>query len=358
MIAYGRRLVRADAAAEHDRQHREHARRDGGDQAGDEGEGDGESHARLSVRGGRRGRDPACPVGLAGTRTLRLTSPRPWLPGVGRRSPAPARSACACPVACAASPQPASSCAAGGAGGRGVPSAPGGRPRARSRPRRSSRAPRAPPRAGGSPAACSPPRRRAARPRSPIGSSFAAAASLAAFSSCRCPREFASAPSSRFASGYSALALRSSTLRTARARRHVQRARICSGASGRALADRAQQDPHALDAVLLPRRRLRDERDEVVEARAVDGHPDAVGERHHPQPAVRVLGRAREEELLERRLARARGQLLEERDAVVEASLAAGDPRPEALLLLVEVARVDALPLALDHGEAAVRRPG
>ena len=182
-------------------------------------------------------------------------------------------------------------------------------------------------------------RRRRAWPRSPRAGARASSRALRAVA---------------FASGYSALALRSSTLRTARASRHVQRARICSGASGRAFADRAQQDPHALYAILLPRRRLRDERDEVVEARAVDGHTDAVRQRHHSQPAVRVLGRAREEELLERRLARARGQLLEERDAVVEASLAAGDPRPEALFFLVEVARVDPLPLALDDGEAAV----
>ena len=58
------------------------------------------------------------------------------------------------------------------------------------------------------------------------GISSAALTSFAAFSSCRCPREFASAPSSRFASGYSCDALRSSCLRTARESRHVQRARI------------------------------------------------------------------------------------------------------------------------------------
>ena len=58
-------------------------------------------------------------------------------------------------------------------------------------------------------------------------------------------------------------------------------------------------------------------------------HRDAVGERHHPQPPVRVLGRAGREELLERRLARAAvDQLLDERGALVEADLPAGDRRP------------------------------
>ena len=78
-----------------------------------------------------------------------------------------------------------------------------------------------------------------------------------------------------------------------------------------ALADRAQQDPDARRAVLLPRRRLRHERDEVVEVGALDGHRDAIGERDHAQPAVRVLGGARREELLERDLRRAAlGELL------------------------------------------------
>ena len=40
------------------------------------------------------------------------------------------------------------------------------------------------------------------------------------------------------------------------------------GRVGLALGDRAQQDPHAGRAILLPRRRLRDERDEVVEVGA------------------------------------------------------------------------------------------
>ena len=100
---------------------------------------------------------------------------------------------------------------------------------------------RAPRRSAGSRAACSPRPRRAA-PRRPRAAARAPrSTSFAAFSSCRWPREFASAPSSRFASGNSALAWRSCTLRVARASRHVQRARICSGASGLALADRAQQ---------------------------------------------------------------------------------------------------------------------
>src|SRR5207249_20076 len=60
------------------------------------------------------------------------------------------------------------------------------------------------------------------------------------------------------------------------------------------------------------------------------------------------------EEGLERGLARAAlGQLLHEGRALVEADLPAGDPRPVALLLVVEETRIDALPFADDHGEAA-----
>src|SRR5207253_1315385 len=48
----------------------------------------------------------------------------------------------------------------------------------------------------------------------------------------------------------------------------------------------------------------------------------------------------------------------EQRDAIVEPRVAPGDAGPESLLLLVEVARVDALPLPLDDREPAadVRR--
>ena len=192
-----------------------------------------------------------------------------------------------------------------------------------------------------------------------FGSSSAVLTSFAAFSSWRWPREFASAPSRRFASGYSCDALRSSTLRAARASLHVQRARICSGASALALADRAEQRADPREAVLLPRRRLGDERDEVVEVGAVDLHRHAVGERDHPQPPVRVLGGARGQELLERALRRATvGELLDEIGALLEADLPAGDRRPEALLVVVEVLRVDALPLALDHARGGAVTSG
>ena len=50
-------------------------------------------------------------------------------------------------------------------------------------------------------------------------------------------------------------------------------------------------------------------------------------------------------------LARPFRELLRELGALVEADLASGDRRPEALLVLVEVLRVDPLPLALDDGE-------
>src|SRR5262249_43483832 len=59
-----------------------------------------------------------------------------------------------------------------------------------------------------------------------------------------------------------------------------------------------------------------------------------------------------------RGLAGACAELFEQRHPVVEAGLAAGDARPKALLLLVEVARVDALPFALNHGQAAVHVRG
>ena len=119
-----------------------------------------------------------------------------------------------------------------------------------------------------------------------------------------------------------------------------------------ALAERTEQDPDAGGAVLLPRRRLRDERDEIVEVGTLDRRRDAVGERGHPQAAVRVLGGADGEERLERALAGAAlGELARELRALVEADLATGDRRPEALLVVVEELRVDALPLALDDRE-------
>ena len=60
-----------------------------------------------------------------------------------------------------------------------------------------------------------------------------------------------------------------------------------------------------------------------------------------------------DEERLERALVgTALGELAREVRALVEADLATGDRRPEALLVVVEELRVDALPLALDHREA------
>ena len=127
-------------------------------------------------------------------------------------------------------------------------------------------------------AACSPRPRRAAPRRPRAAAPSRRGTSLAAFSSCRWPREFASAPSRRLASGNSALARRSCALRVACASLHVQRARICPArpacprrSRGAACGRRAP--------VLLPRRRLRDERDEIVEVGPVDPHRDAVGAR-------------------------------------------------------------------------------
>src|SRR5207244_2338600 len=89
---------------------------------------------------------------------------------------------------------------------------------------------------------------------------------------------------------------------------HLVRAR------GVAVGGGAQQRADTGGAILFPRRRLRDERDEVVEVGALDAHRDAVGERDQPQPPVRVLRGTRREEDLERALRRAAlRQLLDER---------------------------------------------
>src|SRR5206468_7262081 len=66
------------------------------------------------------------------------------------------------------------------------------------------------------------------------------------------------------------------------------------------------------------------------------------------------LGGGRGEELLEAGLARlAVGELLDELGTLLEAHLPPGDRGPVPLLVLVEVARVDALPLALDDRETS-----
>ena len=163
------------------------------------------------------------------------------------------RCRCRCAPAACGRPALLAACAGAAASGRARSSARAGCRRARPRSPGSCRAARAPPRSAGSRAACSPRPRRAAPRRPRAACSSAALTSLAAFSSCRCPREFASAPSSRFASGYSALARRSCVLRDARASRHVQRARIWSGASGlpSAIARSRMRTPGS--AVLLPR---------------------------------------------------------------------------------------------------------
>ncbi len=133
------------------------------------------------------------------------------------------------------------------------------------------------------------------------------------------------------------------------------------GRVGLPFAHGAQQRADAGGAVLLPRRRLGDERDEVVEVGPLDRGGDPVCECRHAQPPVRVLGGADGEERLQRSLARpALRELARELGALVEADLPAGDGCPEALLVVVEELRVDALPLALDHEQAAcdVRRHG
>ena len=120
-----------------------------------------------------------------------------------------------------------------------------------------------------------------------------------------------------------------------------------------AFTDSAQQYAHTRQTVLFPRRRLRHEGDQVVEAGPVDAHADAVGQRDQPQAAVWVLGRTRHQELLERSAGRtALGQLLGEVGPLVEAHLPSRDGRPVLLLVVVQVLGVHTLPLAGDDREA------
>ena len=140
----------------------------------------------------------------------------------------------------------------------------------------------------GSRAACSPRPRRAARRRCAIGSSFAAVDELGRVLLVPVAarvRERAEQP------------LRLGVLGARLAVEHLaHRAREpprpagedLVGRVGLALADRPQQDAHALDAVLLPRRRLRDERDEVVEARR--GRPASRRGRRAPSAAAAGSG--------------------------------------------------------------------
>ena len=326
MIANGRRVFLPDAAREHDRQHGQDARRDCRDQARHEREDDCEHHARLFGRGSLLG----CYDPTGRSAVLLWQAP-------ARRCRRPSSSGAAPPTASGMRlrrgqvvgervrdlldrPERLAGAVEHRVRARRVALGRGeqrGRGRDRQILRGGGRASARSPRAGGRAswrarrAAASPPGTR----RWPCG---------------RAP----CAPPAR--------AARSSGPGSDPARRAGPRR---SRAAGCARPARGPS-PTAAPGV--------DEGDEVVEARAVDGHPDPVGERHQAQAAVRVLGGAGEEELLERGLARARGQLLEQRDAVVEPGLPPGDARPEALLLLVEVARVDALPLALDDGEAAV----
>src|SRR5207245_11286937 len=72
-----------------------------------------------------------------------------------------------------------------------------------------------------------------------------------------------------------------------------------------------------------------------------------------PEPPLRLSGLGRREVPLERPLAGlAIWDLLDEIPALVEADLTARDRRPVALLVLVEVLRIDPLPLPLDDTDA------
>ena len=255
--------------------------------------------------------------------------------------------------------RPASSCGACGGACSAAASVRAGSRRARARPPARCRAARAPRRSASSRAACSPRRRRAARRRPGSAARATCLTSFAAFSSCRWPREFASAPSSRFASGYSLDARRSCTLRVARASRHVQRARIWSGASGlpSAIARSRTRMParrsfsHVGACVTSVTRSSKSARSTRIETRSCSA---IMRSRRFGFSAAQVARNCSSAPLRRAAL----GQLLHERRALVEADLAPGDRRPVALLVLVEEARVDALPLALDHGDAAadVRR--
>ena len=193
---------------------------------------------------------------------------------------------CCCAAAAAAGHRP-SSCACACATCATVPSARAGCRRARSRSPGSRQSPRAPGRAHCSPAACTPRRRRGARSRP-----RAAAPSRPGSASRRSPR--AGGPAS---------------LRPHRAGAWPPETRCWRGgpepsaspwrastsSAGESDRERSPCLPRSRGAgssprppVLVPRRRLADERDQIVEVGALDGHRDAVLERGHPQPAVRI----------------------------------------------------------------------
>ena len=165
--------------------------------------------------------------------------------------------------------------------------------------------------------------------------------------SWRPPRAAASPPDTPGWHGDPASCVSPGQVATSSVRGSVRRVRL-------ALADRSEQDAHACGAVLVPRWSLCDERDQIVEVRALDGCRNPVGKSRHPQPPVLVLRCTDREERLERGLAGASlGELLRELGALVVPDVAARDRRPEALLVVVEVFRVDALPFALDHSQPA-----
>ena len=115
-----------------------------------------------------------------------------------------------------------------------------------------------------------------------------------------------------------------------------------------------QQNPYARGSVLLPRQRLADQGDEVIEVGSLDRRCDAIGQSRHAKAPVRVLGRADSEECFEGALAGAAlGEFPGELGALVEADLPTGNSGPEALLFVVEKFRIDPLPFALDHREPA-----
>ena len=332
MIANGRRRFSPTPPAEHDRQHRQDARRNRRDQPRHEREDDREDHRWLFGRGSLLG----C-YGFVGLRGAPVRC---------RSGVAPPWTACAHAVGLLL--PPAAPTAARVRLRRGQVVGEGGR----------DLADRAEALAGGLEVVVGARRVAVGGGEQRGGGSDrqlpGGVASLTAFSSWRWPREFASAPSSRFASGYSALALRSSTLRTARASRHVQRARIWSGASGlpSPIARSSTRTPwtrsfsHGGACVTRVTRSSKLIRSTGIETRSESAISRS---RRFGFSAAQVKRNCSSAALLARALSFSTSA-----DAVVEAGLAAGDARPEALLLLVEVARVDALPLALDHGEAPV----
>ena len=208
-------------------------------------------------------------------------------------------------------------------------------------------------RAACSRAACRPRRRRAMRRRRPAAASSPRPRAREAFSSCRWPREFASAPSRRFASGTPRRLAGPAPCDRPRELPRPAR-RICSGAFAlpSAIARSMIRTPaarsfsHGGACVTSVTRSSKSARSTDIETRSASA---VIRRRRFGFSAAQSRGTVSRQAFDERPSV----SFLTNSARSSYRTWRAGDRRPVALLVLVEVARVDALPLALDHGEPA-----